>query len=169
MSYDAPYGPTWVLGGFIFILMIITAFTGYVLPWGQMGFWAATVITNLVSTIPDVGDMLVIWIWGGFSVNTDTLTRFFAIHYLLPVVILFMLAGHFFLLHDFGSTTLAGFCDKTDEVPFHPFYTIKDALCIAFFVLFYVFVVLFAHNTLDHPDNSLPSNPFVTPSHVVPE
>lgn len=169
VSYDDPRDSTWVCGIIIIVLMIITAFTGYVLPWGQMGYWAATVITNLVAVIPFVGDYILMWLWGGYGLNTDTLNRFFTIHYLLPFIILALISAHIVFLHEFGSSNPLGYCDTTDKVAFHPSYTYKDIFFVVGFLWFLSYIVIIDPNKLDHADNSLDANPFVTPSHIVPE
>lgn len=169
ISYDDPRDWTWVCGILIFVIMIITAFTGYVLPWGQMGFWAATVITNLVAVIPFVGDYLLTWLWGGYGLNTDTLNRFFTIHYLLPFTIVAFISAHVVFLHEFGSSNPLGYCDTTDKATFHPVYTIKDVFFGIAFLWFLVYVVIIEPDKMDHSDNSLDANAFVTPAHIVPE
>jgi quinol-cytochrome oxidoreductase complex cytochrome b subunit len=148
-----------------------TAFMGYVLPWGQMSFWAATVITNLFSAIPIVGEAIVTWLWGGFSVANPTLNRFFALHYLLPFVIVAMVFLHLWALHRFGSNNPLGIDAKgpQDKIPFHPYYTIKDSFGLAVFMIFYLGFVFFAPNFMGHPDNYIPANPLSTPPHIVPE
>jgi len=155
--------------------MILTAFLGYVLPWGQMSFWAATVITSLLSTIPLVGTELVHWLWGGFSVTTFTLNRFFSLHYLLPFVLIALVFLHLALLHEVGSGNPLGIEAKTvkgvllDGQRFHPYYTIKDLHGILLYLFFYLFFVFFAPNYFGHPDNYIPANPDQTPAHIVPE
>jgi ubiquinol-cytochrome c reductase cytochrome b subunit len=171
-SYKAPREILWGLGVIIFLLMIITAFMGYVLPWGQMSFWGATVITNLVGAVPFVGQPIVTWLWGGFSVDNATLNRFFALHYLLPFVIAGVVILHIWALHVPGNNNPTGIevQDKEqDTVPFHPYYTIKDAFAIVVFLLIFAGFVFFAPNVLGHTDNYIPANPQVTPSHIVPE
>ena len=171
-SYKAPREVLWGLGVIIFLLMIITAFMGYVLPWGQMSLWGATVITNLVGAIPFIGEPIVIWLWGGFSVDNPTLQRFFALHYLLPFVIAGMVVLHVWALHVPGNNNPTGVevqDVKTETVPFHPYYTVKDAFAIAVFLLIFAGFVFFAPNVLGHSDNYIPANPQVTPAHIVPE
>jgi len=170
-SYKAPRELLWMLGVVIMLLMMATAFMGYVLPWGQMSFWGATVITNLFSAIPLVGEHVVTWLWGGFSVDNPTLNRFFALHYLLPFVIFAVVVLHIIALHRFGSNNPLGIDVKgpQDTIPFHPYYTIKDAFGLFVFLIPFAFFVFFAPNFLGHPDNYIPANPLVTPAHIVPE
>ncbi len=170
-SYKNPRELLWMLGVVIFLLMMATAFMGYVLPWGQMSFWGATVITNLFSAIPLVGDSIVTLLWGGFSVDNPTLNRFFALHYLLPFVIFAVVFLHIWALHVTGSNNPLGIDVKSDQdtVPFHPYYTMKDAFGIVVFLTIYVAFSFFMPNSLGHPDNYIPANPLVTPAHIVPE
>ncbi|WP_421996481.1 cytochrome b [Reyranella sp.] len=170
-SYKAPRELLWMLGVVIFLLMMATAFMGYVLPWGQMSFWGATVITNLFSAIPVVGESIVHWLWGGFSVDNATLNRFFAFHYLLPFVIVAVVALHVVALHIHGSNNPLGIDPKgpQDTVPFHPYYTMKDGFGTVVFLIIYAGFVFFAPDYLGHPDNYTPANPLVTPEHIVPE
>lgn len=170
-SYKQPRELLWILGVIIFLLMMATAFMGYVLPWGQMSFWGATVITNLFSAVPLVGDQIVTWLWGGFSVDNPTLTRFFALHYLLPFVILGVVILHIAALHVTGSNNPLGIEPKGpgDTIPFHPYYTTKDLFGLTVFLIFFAAMVFFAPNYLGHPDNYIPANPLVTPAHIVPE
>ena len=170
-SYKPPREILWWLGIVILLLMMATAFMGYVLPWGQMSFWGATVITNLFSAIPLVGDKIVTLLWGGFSVDNATLNRFFALHYLLPFVIAGVVVLHIWALHVHGSNNPLGIDTRgpQDTIPFHPYYTIKDAFGVAVFLIFFAFFVFFAPNMLGHPDNYIPANPMVTPAHIVPE
>ena len=170
-SYKAPRELLWMLGVVIMLLMMATAFMGYVLPWGQMSFWGATVITNLFSAIPIVGEHIVTWLWGGFSVDNPTLNRFFALHYLLPFVIFAVVVLHIIALHRFGSNNPLGIDVKgpQDTIPFHPYYTIKDAFGLFVFLIPFAFFVFFAPNFMGHPDNYIPANPLVTPAHIVPE
>jgi quinol-cytochrome oxidoreductase complex cytochrome b subunit len=152
------------------VLMMATAFMGYVLPWGQMSFWGATVITNLFSAVPFVGESIVTWMWGGFAVDNPTLTRFFSLHYLLPFLIFAVVFLHVVALHQFGSNNPVGIdLTKKDKIPFHPYYTIKDVFGIAVFMLVYALFVFYGPNALGHPDNYIPANPMVTPPHIVPE
>jgi len=170
-SYKAPRELLWMIGVVIIILMMATAFMGYVLPWGQMSFWGATVITNLFSAIPVVGDPIVTWLWGGFTVDNPTLNRFFSLHYLLPFVILGIVVVHVLALHQHGSNNPIGIEMKgpQDSIPFHPYYTMKDMFGLMVFMLFFVYWVFFNPNYLGHPDNYIPANPLVTPAHIVPE
>ena len=170
-SYKKPRELVWFFGLFIFVAMMATAFMGYVLPWGQMSFWGAKVITNLFSAIPFIGEDIVIWLWGGFSVDNPTLNRFFALHYLLPFIILGLVIIHIWALHIHGSGNPTGVEIKSekDSIPFHPYYTIKDYFGIGIFFLVYFSFVFFAPNYLGHPDNYIPANPLVTPPHIVPE
>jgi quinol-cytochrome oxidoreductase complex cytochrome b subunit len=170
-SYKAPRELLWGLGVLILLLMMATAFFGYTLPWGQMSFWGATVITNLFSAIPMVGDSVVTWLWGGFSVGDPTLNRFYALHYLLPFVIVAVVLLHLVALHRFGSNNPDGIDtkDQRDTLPFHPYYTIKDLFGLAVFLLVYGWFVFYEPNALLNPDNSIPANPGVTPPHIVPE
>jgi ubiquinol-cytochrome c reductase cytochrome b/c1 subunit len=170
-SYKKPRELLWILGVVLLLLMMATAFMGYVLPWGQMSFWGATVITNLFSAIPLVGDSIVTWLWGGFSVDNPTLNRFFALHYLLPFVIIGVVGLHVAALHISGSNNPAGVEPKTaeDTVPFHPYYTAKDSFGTVMFLIFWAVMVFFAPNFLGHSDNYIPANPLVTPAHIVPE
>ena len=169
-SYKAPRELLWMLGVVILLLMMATAFMGYVLPWGQMSFWGATVITNLFSALPIVGEPIVTWLWGGFSVDNPTLNRFFSLHYLLPFVIAAVAFLHILALHQYGSNNPVGIdLSKKDKIPFHPYYTAKDLFGIAVFLLVYAGFVFYAPNALGHPDNYIPANPLSTPAHIVPE
>ncbi|HVJ32824.1 MAG TPA: cytochrome b/b6 [Terriglobia bacterium] len=170
-SYKAPRELLWQIGVVILLLMMATAFMGYVLPWGQMSFWGATVITNLFSAIPVVGDKIVTLLWGGFSVDNPTLNRFFALHFLLPFVILGVVILHIIALHRFGSNNPIGIDTKgkQDTIPFHPYYTTKDVFGLGIFLLFYAFWVFYFPNALGDPDNYIPANPLSTPEHIVPE
>ncbi len=170
-SYKAPREILWWFGILIFLSMMATAFMGYVLPWGQMSFWGATVITNLFSAIPVVGDAIVTWLWGGFSVGNPTLNRFFALHYLMPFVILGLVVVHVLALHTKGSNNPTGVEVKTekDTIPFHPYYTVKDFFGFGVFFLVFAGFVFFAPNYLGHADNYIEANPMVTPAHIVPE
>jgi ubiquinol-cytochrome c reductase cytochrome b subunit len=170
-SYKAPRELLWILGVVILLLMMATAFLGYVLPWGQMSFWGATVITNLFSAIPVVGDSIVTWLWGGFAVDNPTLNRFFALHYLLPFIIVAVVALHVVALHVHGSNNPLGIDPKgpQDTVPFHPYYTMKDGFGLTVFLLIYAAFVFFAPNSLGEPVNYVPANPLVTPNEIVPE
>src|SRR4026207_1000552 len=170
-SYKAPREVLWILGVIIFLLMMATAFMGYVLPWGQMSFWGATVITNLFSAIPVVGDSITTWLWGGFAIDNPTLNRFFALHYLLPFIIVAVVALHVIALHVHGSNNPLGIDPKgpQDTVPFHPYYTMKDGFGVMGFLIVYPGFTLFAPDYMGHPDNYIPANPLVTPEHIVPE
>ena len=170
-SYKAPRELLWMLGVVILLLMMATAFMGYVLPWGQMSFWGATVITNLFSAIPLVGEGIVTWLWGGFSVDNPTLGRFFALHYLMPFVIVAVVMLHLIALHRFGSGNPLGIdvSGKQDTIPFHPYYTSKDLFGAMVFLTIFASAVFFYPNYLGHPDNYIPANPLQTPAHIVPE
>ncbi len=170
-SYKAPRELLWILGVVILLLLIATAFMGYVLPWGQMSYWAATVITNLFSAIPLVGPSIVTFLWGGFAVGDPTLHRFYALHYLLPFVIVAVVLLHLVALHRHGSNNPLGIDHKgpQDTIPFHPYYTVKDLFGLSVFLLIYAFFVFFAPNFLGEPDNYIPANPMQTPNHIVPE
>ena len=170
-SYKAPRELLWWLGLAIYLAMMATAFMGYVLPWGQMSFWGATVITNLFSAIPVVGDYIVTWLWGGFSVDNPTLNRFFALHYLLPFVIIALVGLHLMALHTVKSNNPLGIDVKgpQDTIPFHPYYTVKDLVGVGFFLILFLGVVFYAPNFFGEPDNYIPANPMVTPPHIVPE
>ncbi len=170
-SYKSPREVLWWIGLLIFLTMMATAFMGYVLPWGQMSFWGATVITNLFSAVPWVGQDVVTWLWGGFSVDNPTLNRFFSLHYLLPFIILFLVIVHLWALHTVKSNNPLGIDVRgsQDTIPFHPYYTIKDLYGMGPFLLFYLFFVFFAPNFFGEPDNYIPANPMVTPPHIVPE
>ena len=170
-SYKSPREILWILGVLILLLMMATAFMGYVLPWGQMSFWGATVITNLFSAIPGVGKGIVQWLWGGFGVDNPTLNRFFALHYLLPFLIVGVVFLHLVALHQHGSSNPLGIDRKgpQDSLPFHPFYTAKDSFGLAVFALIWAFFVFYAPNFFGEPDNYIPANALVTPPHIVPE
>ena len=170
-SYKAPRELLWILGVVIFLLMMATAFMGYVLPWGQMSFWGATVITNLFSAIPYVGESIVTLLWGGFSVDNATLNRFFSLHYLMPFIIAGVVVLHIVALHRFGSNNPIGIDTKgpQDTISFHPYYTIKDVFGIAVFLFLLAVVVFFFPNAMGHPDNYIPANAMQTPAHIVPE
>lgn len=170
-SYKAPREILWWFGIIIFVTMMATAFMGYVLPWGQMSYWGATVITNLFSAFPVVGESIVTFLWGGYSVDNPTLNRFFSLHYLLPFVIFALVVIHVVALHVCGSNNPTGVEPKTekDTIPFHPYYTVKDFFGFGVFFLIYAYFIFFAPNYLGHPDNYIPANPMVTPAHIVPE
>nr|YP_009025034.1 cytochrome b [Pseudaesopia japonica]AHN95315.1 cytochrome b [Pseudaesopia japonica] len=159
----------WNVGVILLLLVMATAFVGYVLPWGQMSFWGATVITNLLSAIPYIGNTLVQWIWGGFSVDNATLTRFFALHFLLPFIVVAASMLHLIFLHETGSNNPAGLNSDTDKIPFHPYFTYKDLLGFAALLLALTLIALFTPNLLGDPDNFTPANPLVTPPHIKPE
>nr|ADN95229.1 cytochrome b [Actinodura morrisoniana] len=160
---------TWNVGVVLLLTLMATAFVGYVLPWGQMSFWGATVITNLFSAIPYIGQTLVEWLWGGFSVDNPTLTRFFAIHFLLPFVIAGLTLVHLTLLHETGSNNPLGIPSDCDKIPFHPYYTIKDILGFVLMFIPLATLALFAPNLLGDPENFTPANPLATPPHIKPE
>ena len=171
-SYKAPREILWGLGVIIFLLMIMTAFMGYVLPWGQMSYWGAMVITNLLGAIPFAGESITKWLWGGFSVDNPTLNRFFALHYLLPFIIMGMVILHIWALHVPGNNNPTGVDVKDvekDTVPFHPYYTVKDGFAIVVFLIMFAVFVFYAPNVLGHADNYVEANPLVTPAHIVPE
>jgi len=170
-SYKSPREIIWILGIIIYLLMMAAAFMGYVLPWGQMSFWGATVITNLFSAIPLVGEQFVTWLWGGFSVDNALLNRFFSLHFVLPFVIVGTVILHLVALHRFGSNNPIGIDvkGKQDTIPFHPYYTIKDLFGLGIFLTFFAAAVFFFPNFMGHPDNYIEANPMVTPPHIVPE
>nr|YP_004465075.1 cytochrome b [Trigonostigma espei]BAK23237.1 cytochrome b [Trigonostigma espei] len=163
------YKETWNIGVVLFLLVMMTAFVGYVLPWGQMSFWGATVITNLLSAVPYVGDMLVQWIWGGFSVDNATLTRFFAFHFLLPFIVVAMTVLHLLFLHETGSNNPIGINPNADKISFHPYFSYKDLLGFAVMLAALSALALFSPNLLGDPENFTPANPLVTPPHIKPE
>nr|ABA54479.1 cytochrome b [Pecari tajacu]ABA54480.1 cytochrome b [Pecari tajacu]ABA54481.1 cytochrome b [Pecari tajacu]ABA54482.1 cytochrome b [Pecari tajacu]ABA54485.1 cytochrome b [Pecari tajacu] len=160
---------TWNIGVILLLTVMATAFMGYVLPWGQMSFWGATVITNLLSAIPYIGTDLVEWIWGGFSVDKATLTRFFTFHFILPFIIAALVIVHLLFLHETGSNNPTGIPSNMDKIPFHPYYTIKDILGATLMILTLLLLVLFSPDLLGDPDNYTPANPLNTPSHIKPE
>nr|Q9ZY14.1 RecName: Full=Cytochrome b; AltName: Full=Complex III subunit 3; AltName: Full=Complex III subunit III; AltName: Full=Cytochrome b-c1 complex subunit 3; AltName: Full=Ubiquinol-cytochrome-c reductase complex cytochrome b subunit [Ctenomys pearsoni]AAD17282.1 cytochrome b [Ctenomys pearsoni] len=160
---------TWNIGVLLLFATMATAFMGYVLPWGQMSFWGATVITNLLSAIPYIGPTLVEWIWGGFSVDKATLIRFFAFHFILPFIITAMVMIHLLFLHETGSNNPSGMNSDSDKIPFHPYYTIKDILGILFMMITLMSLVMFTPDLLGDPDNYTPANPLNTPPHIKPE
>ena len=170
-SYKAPREVLWILGVIIYLLMMAAAFMGYVLPWGQMSLWGATVITNLFGAIPLVGDSIATWLWGGFSVDNPTLNRFFSLHYLIPFLIFGVVILHIWALHVPGNNNPVGISVKSvqDTVPFHPYYTVKDGFALIVFMILFSYFVFFAPNVLGHADNYIPANPLVTPAHIVPE
>nr|Q4VGP8.1 RecName: Full=Cytochrome b; AltName: Full=Complex III subunit 3; AltName: Full=Complex III subunit III; AltName: Full=Cytochrome b-c1 complex subunit 3; AltName: Full=Ubiquinol-cytochrome-c reductase complex cytochrome b subunit [Psammomys vexillaris]AAY17370.1 cytochrome b [Psammomys vexillaris] len=160
---------TWNIGVILLFAVMATAFMGYVLPWGQMSFWGATVITNLLSAIPYIGPTIVEWIWGGFSVNKATLTRFFAFHFILPFIIAALVLVHLLFLHETGSNNPLGLNSNADKIPFHPYYTVKDFLGGGLLIFFFMLLVLFFPDMLGDPDNYTPANPLNTPPHIKPE
>ena len=170
-SYKAPREMLWIIGIIILLTMMATAFLGYVLPWGQMSFWAATVITNMFSAFPLIGEPIVSWLWGGFSVDNPTLNRFFSLHYLLPFVIFGLVFVHLWALHVHHSSNPLGIDTKgpQDILPFHPYYTIKDLFGLGVFMLVFLGFVFFAPNFFVEPDNYIKANPLQTPTHIVPE
>lgn len=173
-SYKAPREILWFLGIIIYLLMMATGFMGYVLPWGQMSFWGAKVITNLFGAfdfIPFIGDGIVEWLWGGFAVGQPTLNRFLSLHYLLPFVLIGVVILHIWALHIPGSTNPLGIDAKGpyDKIPFHPYYTAKDAFGLGVFIIFFASFVFYIPDFLGHPDNYVKANPLVTPAHIVPE
>nr|BAM75133.1 cytochrome b [Notoscopelus elongatus kroyeri] len=163
------YKETWNVGVVLLLLVMMTAFVGYVLPWGQMSFWGATVITNLLSAVPYVGGTLVQWIWGGFSVDNATLTRFFAFHFLLPFIVAAMTMIHLIFLHETGSNNPAGINSDADKISFHPYFSYKDLLGFVALLMGLTCIALFTPNLLGDPDNFTPANPLVTPPHIKPE
>nr|BCT98131.1 cytochrome b [Liobagrus reinii] len=163
------YKETWNIGVILLLLVMMTAFVGYVLPWGQMSFWGATVITNLLSAVPYVGDTLVQWIWGGFSVDNATLTRFFAFHFLLPFTIIAATLLHALFLHETGSNNPLGLNSDTDKISFHPYFSYKDLLGFIMLITALTSLALFSPNFLGDPENFTPANPLVTPPHIKPE
>nr|YP_004563939.1 apocytochrome b [Phytophthora mirabilis]ADK76334.1 apocytochrome b [Phytophthora mirabilis] len=168
-SYITPREAIWCSGVIIFILMMATAFMGYVLPWGQMSFWGATVITNLFSAIPLIGKDIVDWLWGGFAVDNPTLNRFFSLHFTLPFIIVGAVLVHLILLHEVGSNNPLGITLKTENIPFYPYFYTKDLFgLMVLFLVFFIFVFYYP-NTLGHPDNYIEANPMKTPLHIVPE
>jgi len=171
-SYKSPREVIWIIGILIYILMMATAFMGYVLPWGQMSFWGATVITNLFSAIPFVGESITTWLWGGYSVDNPTLNRFYSLHYLLPFLIFGLVILHIWALHVPGNNNPVGITVKknsNETMPFHPYMVMKDLFALLLFVAVFLWFVFFAPNVLGHPDNYIEANPIVTPAHIVPE
>ena len=171
-SYKAPREVIWIIGVIIYLLMMATAFMGYVLPWGQMSFWGATVITNLFSAIPLVGESITTWLWGGYAIDNPTLTRFYALHYLLPFLIFGLIILHIWALHVPGNNNPIGIEIKkpsNDTVPFHPYIVIKDLFALLLFLIVFAFFVFYSPNILGHADNYIEANPLVTPAHIVPE
>ena len=170
-SYKAPREILWILGVVIYLLMVITAFMGYVLPWGQMSFWGATVITNLFSVIPVVGTTITEWLWGGFAVDNATLKRFLSLHYFMPFMIFCVVILHIWSLHVTGNNNPVGVSvkEKQDTVPFAPYYTVKDAFSLVCFLILFAWFIFFNPNILGHTDNYIMADPLVTPAHIVPE
>ena len=171
-SYKSPREIIWILGMMIYILMMMAAFMGYVLPWGQMSFWGATVITNLFSAIPFFGESITMWLWGGYAVDNPTLTRFFSLHYLIPFLILGLVVLHIWALHVPGNNNPIGIDIKkpsNDTVSFHPYIVIKDLFALLIFLIVFAFFVFYSPNILGHADNYIEANPMVTPAHIVPE
>nr|AEI52259.1 cytochrome b [Presbytis melalophos mitrata]AEI52260.1 cytochrome b [Presbytis melalophos mitrata]AEI52261.1 cytochrome b [Presbytis melalophos mitrata] len=160
---------TWNIGIALLLMVMATAFMGYVLPWGQMSFWGATVITNLLSATPYIGTNLVQWVWGGYSIDNPTLTRFFTLHFTLPFIIAALTMLHLLFLHETGSNNPCGIPSNSDKIPFHPYYTIKDALGMILLFLVMMVLVLFSPDLLSDPDNYIPANPLNTPPHIKPE
>src|SRR6202012_1598555 len=170
-SFKAPREVLWILGMIIYLLMMATAFMGYVLPWGQMSFWGATVITNLFGALPVVGGAITTWLWGGFSVDDPTLTRFFALHFLLPFMIAGVVGLHIWALHVPGNNNPTGVNvkSKSDTVPFHPYYTVKDGFAGSIFMILFAVFVFYLPGAFEKTDNNIMANPLVTPAHIVPE
>jgi len=168
-SYMHPRQLLWCSGVVIFILMMGTAFIGYVLPWGQMSFWGATVITNLVTAVPLVGNAIVTWLWGGFTVDNPTLNRFYSLHFLFPFLIAGLSLVHLALLHKDGSNNPLGVDSSGDKIPFYPYFFVKDLFAFFVFLFVFCFFVFYFPNAMGHPDNYIPANPLVTPAHIVPE
>ncbi|MFO1186720.1 MAG: cytochrome b N-terminal domain-containing protein [Alphaproteobacteria bacterium] len=170
-SYKPPRELLWILGVVIYLLMMAASFLGYVLPWGQMSFWGATVITNIFGAIPGIGKGLAEWLWGGYAVDNPTLQRFFSLHYLIPFLIAGVVILHIWALHVPGNNNPIGIDPKgkQDTVPFHPYYTVKDGFVMVLFVMLFSFFVFYAPNAMQHADNYIPANPMQTPPHIVPE
>ncbi len=169
-SYKKPRELLWQIGLVIFLTIMATAFMGYVLPWGQMSYWGATVITNLFSAIPFIGENIVTWLWGGFSVGNPTLNRFYSLHFLLPFIIVALVVIHIWALHTHGSNNPTGVKLKDkDMINFHPYYTVKDFVGFGVYFLIFAYFIFYKPNLLGHPDNYTPANPLVTPAHIVPE
>lgn len=168
-SYIFPHAKVWIIGIIMFILSMAIAFLGYVLPWGQMSFWGATVITNLFTAIPFIGEKMAYWLWGGYSVNNATLNRFFSLHYVLPFILLGLILLHLILLHIPGSSNPLKIADHDQKIPFYPYYFLKDLFAFLVSLIFFSFIVFYHPNLLGHSDNYIPANPLVTPTHIVPE
>nr|UPL65957.1 cytochrome b [Mystilus priamus] len=161
--------PTWMVGVMLLLMTMATAFLGYVLPWGQMSLWGATVITNLLSALPYLGDSLVKWLWGGFSIDNATLNRFFTLHFLLPFIIAFMVITHLIFLHQTGSNNPLGVYSNYDKIPFHPYFSIKDYMGMMTLLFMFLLLNLWEPQMLGDPENFIPANPLVTPVHIQPE
>jgi len=168
-SYIYPRQLLWCSGVIIFILMMATAFMGYVLPWGQMSFWGATVITSLLTAIPLVGQSIVEWLWGGFTVDNATLNRFYSLHFLMPFLIAGLSVIHLALLHKVGSNNPLGIDSAVDKIPFYPYFVLKDVYALSIYFLLFGVLVFYFPNLLGHPDNYIPADPLHTPAHIVPE
>ena len=171
-SYKSPREVIWIIGIIIYVLMMAAAFMGYVLPWGQMSFWGATVITNLFSAIPFIGESITTWLWGGYAVDNPTLNRFYSLHYLLPFLIFGLVILHIWALHVPGNNNPIGIDVKknsNETMPFHPYMVMKDIFALLLFITVFLWFVFFAPNVLGHPDNYIEANPLVTPAHIVPE
>jgi Cytochrome b subunit of the bc complex len=168
-SYKEPRQHVWLSGSLIFVLMAGTAFLGYVLVWGQMSYWAATVITNILTAVPIFGEPIVMWIWGGFSVNNATLNRFFGLHFLLPLVIAALAILHLLILHRVGSSNPMGIDSSLDNIRFFPYFFLKDVVAYAGFLVLFMYTVCYQPNLFSHSDNYIKANPLVTPTHIVPE
>jgi len=168
-SFRTPKQWVWCSGVIIFILMSGVAFLGYTLPWGQMSFWGATVITNIITAVPVIGNEIVVWVWGGFSVNNNTLNRFFSLHYFLSIIVLGLSLLHLILLHEVGSTSPNGRKPDVDYTKFFPYFYLKDLSTLLIFLFFYMMIVFYAPNALGHPDNYIRASAIVTPAHIVPE
>lgn len=166
-SFSAPF--TWTIGVIIFLASMVTAFLGYVLPWGQMSYWGATVITNLLSAIPFIGHFLVEWVWGGFSVNNATLTRFFSLHYLFPFIIRILVLLHLIFLHEEKSRNPLGINIPSDKIPFHPYFTLKDLISVILILTLFSILNFLGPFSLIDPENFRPANPLRTPPHIQPE
>nr|QGK86790.1 cytochrome b [Siobla xizangensis] len=160
---------TWITGMMILFLTMGAAFMGYVLPWGQMSFWGATVITNLLSAIPYLGELLVQWLWGGFSIDNATLNRFFSFHFIIPFIISAMVMIHLMFLHQTGSNNPLGLNSNLDKLPFHPYYTFKDIIGMIILMMLLIMLIMISPNLLGDPDNFIPANPLITPPHIKPE
>lgn len=174
-NFSIPREKVWSSGVIILLIMILTAFLGYVLPWGQMSFWAATVITNLSSVIPFFGALIIVWIWGGYAIDSATLNRFFSFHFVFPFILFLLIFLHIYFLHEVHSgspDTLLSWLKKlrsAENMTFYPYYFIKDTLGLQIFFLFFFLFLFFAPNVMGHSDNYIPANPLVTPTHIVPE